>query len=214
MTIQYKVDLSAKFGQARHQGRRGTCTVFAASDVNRVVSGATADLSPEFLYMSAGMLMPNWKVGEGIFPWAAMDAIRKPGQPLETDYPYQATHPAVAAAPVTAGGVAMYCSDLGGHSEVMQDVLDRLNDGHPVGLVIRVTNGFYTPMADGVVDAKAGILPNSTHVVVATGWGDSSASGRHVRIRNSWGTGWGQQGYAWLPEKFVDLHVIEAFGRK
>jgi hypothetical protein len=182
--------------------------------VNRVVYGATADLSPEFLYMSAGMLMPNWKVGEGIFPWAAMDAIRKPGQPLETDYPYQATHPAAAAHPVTAAGVAMYCSDLGGHSEVMQDVLDRLNDGHPVGLVIRVTKGFYTAMADGVIDAKAGIVPNTTHVVVATGWGHSTFTGRHVRIRNSWGTGWGQQGCAWLPEKFVDLHAIEAFGRK
>jgi hypothetical protein len=213
MTIQYKVNLSAHFGQARNQGRRGTCTVFAASDVNRVVCGATADLSPEFLYMSAGMLMPNWQVGEGIFPWAAMDAIRTLGQPLETDYPYQATHPAAAVRPVTAAGVAMYCSDLGSHSEVMQEVLDRLNEGHPVGLVVRVTSGFYTPMADGVIDAKAGIVPNTTHVVVATGWGNSAITGRHVRIRNSWGTEWGQQGCAWLPEKFVDLHVIEAFGR-
>lgn len=213
MSIQSRIDLSEKLGAARHQGLRSTCTVFAASDINRVASGAPGDLSPEFLYSSAGMLIPDWSPGDAIYVWAALDAIRSPGQPLEVDYPYQDAHSAVAVAPDPPEGKAMYTSELAGHSELMQNVLDRLNDGHLVGLVIRVTDKFFEP-SNGLVDASGGILPDVTHVVVATGWGISSTAGRHVRIRNSWGDGWGDRGYAWLPEKFVDLHVLEAFGRK
>lgn len=213
MTIQSKIDLSGQFGPARHQGLRSTCTAFATSDLNRSVAGAPGELSPEFLYHSAGMLMPGWAPGKGVFPWAAMDALRSTGQPLEVDFPYQAQDPTATVAPTAPASKPMFKSDLAGHSEIMQSVVDRLNDGHPAALVVRVTDTFYVP-ANGVVDAAGGIVPNSTHVVLATGWGTSDTTGRHLRVRNSWGAGWGDRGYAWLPEKFVDLHVIEAFGRK
>lgn len=213
MTIQSKIDLSGQFGPARDQGLRCTCTAFAASDLNRSVAGAPGELSPEFLYLSAGALMSGWAPGKGVFPWATMNVLRSIGQPLEADCPYQPQDPTTAGAPTAPVGKSMFKSDLATHSEVMQSVVDRLNDGHPAALVARVTDTFFVP-TNGVVDATGGIVPNSTHVVLATGWGASATTGRYLRVRNSWGTGWGDQGYAWLPEKFVDLHVIEAFGRR
>ncbi|UVH57184.1 hypothetical protein NWF24_30825 [Variovorax paradoxus] len=186
---------------------------FTASDLNRAVSGAGDMLSPEFLYSSAGTLTPGWTPGMGLYAWAAMDAIHAIGQPFEVDYPYKASDPATAATPTAPAGKPMFTSDLAGHSSSMQSIVDRLNDGHPVGLVIRVTDTLYTPVG-GVVDASGGIVQGFYHAVLATGWGESKATGRHLRIRNSWGPMWGELGYAWLPEKFVDLHVLEAFGSK
>lgn len=213
MSIQRKVDLSEQFGPARNQGQRATCMAFAASDLNRAVSNATDILSPEFLYMSAGLLMPGWSPGSGLFAWAAMDVIRTSGQPLEVDYPYQPTNPIAAIAPKIPVGKAMFACDLDAHSETMQGIVDSLNTGHPVCLVIRITDTFGQPV-NGIVDASGSIVPDTYHAVLATGWGESLASGRYLRIRNSWSAGWGDAGYAWLPEKFVDLHVLEAFGRK
>lgn len=213
MTIQFKLDLSGPLGLARNQGSRGTCMAFAASDLNRTTAGAPDYLSPEFLYMSAGLLMSQWTPGDGLFTWAAIQAIHAPGQPLESDYPYQAENPATATVPIARAGKPMFTSDLAAHSETMQDIVNRLGVGYPVGLVIRLTDSFCTP-SNGVVDARGSIYPNAYHAVLATGWGESKTSGRYLHIRNSWGMAWGDNGYAWLPEKFVALHVLESFGRK
>lgn len=212
MSILSKMDLSGQFGPARNQGQRPTCMAFTASDLNRATCGANGDLSAEFLYICAGMLMPDWSIDAGIHASAAMEVIRTSGQPFEVDYPYQASHAVAATAPSVPAGKQMFKSDLSGHSEVMQCIVGRLNGGNPVGLVIRITDSFCAPV-NGVVASSGLIVPNTYHAVLATGWGESLSSGRHLRIRNSWSSQWGDAGYAWLPETFVDLHVLEAFGR-
>ena len=47
------------------------------------------------------------------------------------------------------------------------------------------------------------------HCVVAVGYDDSQ---RHFIIRNSWGTGWGQQGYCFMPyEYLMSPHLANDF---
>jgi C1A family cysteine protease len=44
------------------------------------------------------------------------------------------------------------------------------------------------------------------HAVVAVGYDDGRQIGEAVgalQIRNSWGAGWGQSGYGWLPYRYV-----------
>lgn len=213
MSIIAKVDLSGHFGPARDQGRRGTCMAFTGSDLTRAFCAETQDMSPEFLYICAGSMAHNWQIGEGLTAEEAMAALRAVGQPYEVDFPYQPSDPVAIAMPTSPPGKAIFTSDLLGHSAAMQGLVDRLNDGHPVGLVIRLTDSFDLPL-NGVVSATGLLIPDEYHAVLATGWGQSSSNERYIRIRNSWGAKWGDGGYAWLPEKFVDLHVLEAFGRK
>lgn len=45
------------------------------------------------------------------------------------------------------------------------------------------------------------------HAVVAVGYDDGRTIGNEtgaLRIRNSWGTGWGDGGYGWLPYRYVE----------
>ena len=45
------------------------------------------------------------------------------------------------------------------------------------------------------------------HAVVAIGYDDGKTIGKEkgaLRIRNSWGTAWGDAGYGWLPYAYVE----------
>ena len=75
-----------------------------------------------------------------------------------------------------------------------------------MGLGLRLTNSFYTPV-DGIVADEAVSLNNVLHAVaiVGLGWIDSDP---YFLIRNSWGADWGLVGNAWLSSKYIDAHSI------
>ncbi len=52
------------------------------------------------------------------------------------------------------------------------------------------------------------------HAVVAVGYDDNYKAGEDkgaVLIRNSWGTKWGENGYGWLPYKYIELGLAVDF---
>ena len=52
------------------------------------------------------------------------------------------------------------------------------------------------------------------HAVVAVGYDDNRKIGNEtgaVLVRNSWGTKWGDEGYGWLPYKFIELGLAVDF---
>jgi C1A family cysteine protease len=60
------------------------------------------------------------------------------------------------------------------------------------------TKQWYVPMPSG--------KPIGGHEVLIVGYDDNLVIGSikgWVRIRNSWGTGWGDKGYAWFPQAYI-----------
>ena len=64
-----------------------------------------------------------------------------------------------------------------------------------------------------VCEQSAALLREAGHAVVCVGYDDdlviqNTATGEKtkgaLKIRNSWGTGWGEDGYGWLPYKYVE----------
>lgn len=52
------------------------------------------------------------------------------------------------------------------------------------------------------------------HAVVAVGYDDAHKIGKDkgaLLIRNSWGTGWGENGYGWLPYAYVEQELAVDF---
>ena len=52
------------------------------------------------------------------------------------------------------------------------------------------------------------------HAVVAIGYDDNRKIGKDkgaIKIRNSWGTQWGQNGYGWLPYSYIEAGLAEDF---
>ena len=210
--ISSVIDLSGALGAARHQGQRLTCLAFAVSDVNRRLAPAPDELSAEFLYQHAGAITPGWAAGGALYLAPALTVAGKPGQPLETAFPYQATSGATVAVPTQPAGAAMYASGVREIARKSDVVVAELQVGHVVGLIIESTATLMAPV-NGVVAFTPMILPGRAHAVVAVGLGQSAGGAQYVRVRNSWGTQWGDQGHAWLPIEYIDLHALQAFGR-
>jgi hypothetical protein len=79
--------------------------------------------------------------------------------------------------------------------------------GQGIVLTIGVVLGAW--QASGLIDAPAGRKTPGAHAVLAVG---NIAVGSETRtlIKNSWGTGWGQQGYGFMTRRYFDSYVRAA----
>jgi len=209
MSVAVTVDLRPQFGPARDQGKRPTCLAFAASDAHAGLRGAWQALSTEFAFYQA-QRRGGRKPSDGATLPAMLQAIREDGQPLETGWPYLADTPADIATwmpPSSATPVFR----RGGHGATgdVNAIIAELNKSKPVITLMRLSASFFRVPADGIIDEAPGEKPdlNLRHAVIALGHGTRGAD-RVVLMRNSWGSRWGQQGYAWITEKFLSARVF------
>lgn len=208
--ITTQIDLSARLGVARDQGQRPTCLVFAGSDLNAAANGV-GHLSAEFLCHHAAKLSGDWQPGHGFQMDHVLGAVRAPGQPLETLYPYQQnSHDTPFTEPT--GEFELYASPSVRRQDMTTaEVVRHLTDGKPVGLVIQVCQALMAPK-DGVIDFDPLVLPDQYHAVVGVGVGMRSDTREvHVLLRNSWGTSWGLTGHAWMPIALLNILLVEGF---
>jgi len=75
--------------------------------------------------------------------------------------------------------------------------------------LIRLSRSFDLIGPDSIVDHGPNEQPEYSrrHAVVAVGHGEARGQ-RAVLIRNSWGPSWGNGGYGWLTEKFLNPRVF------
>jgi hypothetical protein len=217
MTVIGSIDLSVGWGPSHFQGKRPTCLAFVLSDLNRHANNVVLALSAEYLYRSAAKRMPNWQAGHGLYLAPALEAVAQPGQPTALACPYAADEPAerppnLPALPIVAASASrLYASPVQAADVDSAKVAAELLSGNPVGLVLKLTESFFKPVM-GTIDFSNNVLDGLHHAVVAIGMGlHGTTQEPYIRIRNSWGTGWGDGGNAWLPFNYVDIHAVMAF---
>lgn len=208
--ITTQIDLSDRLGAARDQGQRPTCLVFAGSDLNAAARGV-GHLSVEFLCHHAAKLSGDWQPGRGFQMDHVLGAVRAPGQPVETHYPYQQnSHDTPLNEPT--GKFELYTSSSAHRRDMTAaEVVKHLTGGTPVGLVVQVCQALMAPK-NGIIDFDPLVLPDQYHAVVGVGVGTRSNTGEgHVLLRNSWGESWGLAGHAWMPVALLDILLVEGF---
>lgn len=205
--IKTIVDLRSNFGAARDQNPRPTCLAFAASDTHAALRSGWNPLSAEWAYYHAvkrDASLPQ----EGSTLASMLAAIKSDGQPAESDWPYiQNAIIDVASWLPPASPSALFFRDNAACRAALQDVVDQLDSGVPVLITMTLSDAFYLPDT-GVVERAEAIDPKRRHAVVAVGYGERAGK-RLILIRNSWGEGWGLEGYAWLAEHYLAPRLIE-----
>lgn len=193
---------------ARNQGNRPTCLAFAVIDLNRRFTDN--DIGPEYFYRATIHRIPGWMPGDGIQAAAAAEASQA-GHAREAHFPYQDVEPVVPLEPLPEAlelvghPIRFFNADVG-------DLIASMRSGEPVGLGLRLTHEFYSPV-EGVIPFSHSLLPGAMqHAVVAVGLGHDAQGKPWFLIRNSWGEEWGQRGHAWIPAAYIAAHATCAFG--
>lgn len=211
--LPQSVDLRSKCSPVVDQGQLGSCTA------NAIVSGLReflllneqsqplfTRLSRLYLYWHERQLEHTIDQDAGAIIRDGMKVLQHNGVCPEQDYPYdiktfeeQPTSQAEHDAPTYR--IKAY------HRVTNLDMLKAaLASGLPVVLGFSVYQSFESPdtAKTGIVhvpDTKSEQLLGG-HAVLAVGYDESK---QWVIVRNSWGTGWGDQGYCYFPyEMFTD----------
>ena len=72
-----------------------------------------------------------------------------------------------------------------------------------------LSDAFYLPDADGIVERNEPTDVRRHHAVVAVGHGKRGKV-QFVLIRNSWGEAWGTEGYAWISIDYLKPRLTGA----
>lgn len=208
-------DLSAFCSPIENQGSLGSCTAHAGVGVieyfeNRAF-GEFLNASRLFLYKTTRNLL-HWTGDTGAWLRTTMKAMVVFGVPPEEYWPYKISdfdnEPTAfcysyAQSLQTIKYFRLDTPDLDVNA-LLTRVKNFLAAGYPSMFGFTVYNFgnehgefIFPEPGDGV---KGG------HAVVAVGYDDTRKIGKEkgaLKIRNSWGTGWGEKGYGWLPYKYV-----------
>ena len=92
----------------------------------------------------------------------------------------------------------------------VQDIIDQLNASTPVLITMTLSNAFYRPDADGVVERRrADLIQNFATPSSLSAMGSARQRG-FVLIRNSWGEAWGLKGHAWIAVDYLTPRLTGA----
>lgn len=201
------VDLRSNCPAIYNQGNLGSCvsngTAFSIQ-YNQIIGHFPHQFTPSrlFIYYNTRVVEKNVNVDSGTTIRGALQVVNKQGACPETLWPYVIsqfkTKPPTSA--YTSGAqhlVKVYTR--------LQFTLDQMKqcliDGYPFIFGMILYTSFNKVTSNGLVP-----VPNTNekvlggHCMACVGFDDSK---KHFIVRNSWGTGWGDRGYCYIPYNYM-----------
>jgi hypothetical protein len=212
-------DQEAYVARVRHQHLTNSCVgqaLASAAELCAAIAGRALELSASWPYVLAlEAERPDYRgplQDKGCHPRLAMNAVQKRGLVSETAWPFSADSvtrrpsPAVAVDAYNAIGLRYYRIDELGPARIAA-IEEALVRGYGLLFGMGVDAGY--TLYGGQVLRSMG-LPAQGHMQVIT-----AVRGGVVRVLNSYGPGWGDQGYANYERDFFaqapisDLYAVQ-----
>jgi len=220
VALPASVDLRQYCSAIEDQGQLGSCTGNAVAGIVELMQrkqnpAKGRDVSRLFIYYEERVLEGSVNYDAGAYIRDGIKVVNKKGAPLESLWPYLTsrfrTRPTVTA----------YNDALKRKATAYQRVTNfagvktALSQGYPVVIGFDIYASFETQEV-----SRTGMMPYPNinteqylggHAVAIVGYNDSLNGGRFI-CRNSWGTGWGDQGYFYMPYQVIqDVNMSSDF---
>lgn len=198
------------------QGPLGSCVgegcVRAAETVLPKKQSGTS-LSVLFAYWNARALEDNTTVDCGCQIRDGIAAFGKFGACVNADWPYDASKVTVQPSKAAFKNALKFKSlskekigEFGTDPGVLGKIKDAVKLGFPVVYGKKVYQSFEAVGSNGVVPQPGANEPLlGGHCEAIIGWNDNLLGDGvgYFEEANSWGTGWGDHGYDWIPYSYV-----------
>ena len=214
VTIKKTVDLRSSFTPIKDQGKLGSCTTFSITAIYEYLlkktANGTPDLSERFVYYNTN-IKDETKQKKGSSFKDVIDSIKTYGICHEEDCPYiieeMEVEPSVGAYNKAINHKILEAKRVNANHK---DITSALSQGYPVAICIPVYESFGTGYkgfeflpSQEEIDSKN----YEYHSMVICGYSEDE----HIYIvRNSWGEGFGDKGYCYIPFSYVEDPIFQA----
>ncbi|MGD8238756.1 MAG: C1 family peptidase [Armatimonadota bacterium] len=208
------VDLRGNDPRIEDQETLGSCTAQAvvglAEHLQKALYGRYTDASRLFLYKVTRSLL-GWTGDTGAFVRSTIKAMRIFGTCPEDYWLYDVGRFDDEPSPFCYAFALSYRALTYYRMDGLEDLKASLAQSQPFAFGFSVYESIWRPEVEETGEIP---LPGPTdrqiggHAVVAVGYDDSQGA---LLIRNSWGTGWGVEGYGWLPYEYVEWGLARDF---
>lgn len=191
-------DLTPLFGPVESQGTLNSCVGHAVTSAVEV-GIKSADKSRLFVYYNARANEWSTARDAGCSIRSAISGVAKKGACAESLWPYDASKVLVAPSAAANSDGLSVPPKISTYERVttLAALKGAINSGLPVVFGFKVYQHFRTETATtGMYSFPAGQAQIGSHAVVAVGYDDTTGM---VKCRNSFGSGWGQAGYFYMP---------------
>lgn len=220
-----RVDHTPDMSPVKDQGQLGSCVGFAVTamkecqerkeHLEEIAKGKRGrpkiyDYSEAWVYWNAKKIDP-WPGEEGTSIRYAMKVLQKIGVPTEKGWPYKDVGD-IGEPKKWAGLVARWALiDSYYRIDTLTELKLALING-PVPIGIPCFEEFFYVGSDGFV--KYPSQPDQIyggHAICTVGYNNKT---QLIKFKNSWGRSWGSDGYGYLPYKYVDDFLWDAWAAK
>lgn len=190
------------------QGQLGSCVGNAVADAMEIMAGTSEQLSRLFVYYNSRKSHGEEHADSGTFPRNALASLKSLGICRESTWKYDESRFAEQPGPeayVEARDrldVAYY------RATTVDQIALAIRANHPVVIGGDVGTAFENAGPNDVLDVPTDSLGGHCTLLV----GVRTVHGvEQFKLRNSWSTAWGNQGYAWVTNAFVRAVVQDAW---
>ncbi|WP_206922800.1 glycoside hydrolase domain-containing protein [Alicyclobacillus suci] len=207
-------DLSQWCGSVFDQGQEGACADCTTRDFllwlqNKYGYSPVIDPSVNANYYFARLMYGDLNTDGGSSLHDAFQAAVTYGVIPSSDFAFG---PNTLYVEPPLQDVAFQASSLEDLPISTEAIRASLDSGVPVGISILVMQTLYSPtMYDGMHIVDAGTVePNQGHGVFVVAYKPDPTYGYLYRFQNSWGTSYGDNGFAWFTEAYLKQCLVEA----
>ena len=216
--LPLSVDLRHECSPVRDQGQLGSCTGFAIAvgfrEFLQIKLGVPlVPLAPLFVYYEERSHEHTVNQDAGAQPRDGMKVLTKIGASPESDDPYNVTIFTKRPSSKAVADAANFKIAAYHRLKTLKDVQSVLAGGNGVVMGFKVYESFESDIV-----AKTGRMPMPTaseavvggHAVFIAGYqtDPTTAGGGYLMVKNSWSTGWGDNGYFYMPFAYVQPNLV------